>query len=154
MKRQSTPVAERFWPKVDKSGECWEWTAARARGYGRFDTNLAHRISYELTYGAIPDGAQLDHVCHNRGCVRPEHLRPATNKENAENHRGARQHSKSGVRGVYWHKHVKKWHGQVTHNGQHYSLGYFVDLQDAEAAVVEKRRELFTHNVADRTEDA
>jgi len=83
-------VSERFWPKVDfwavqpNGWHCWEWTASKdASGYGRFDKSLrAHRVAYELKAGPIPDGLDLDHLCRNRACVRPDHLEPVTRSEN------------------------------------------------------------------------
>lgn len=77
----------RFWSKVDKSGECWEWQAARSdAGYGKFGVILdgrrvtvyAHRWAYEDLVGLIPAGLQIDHLCRNRGCVNPAHLEPVT----------------------------------------------------------------------------
>ena len=78
---------ERFWEKVDTTGECWVWTAAVSNGYGRFATpkgrtNLAHKFLYEETVGPVPEGMELDHLCRNRACVRPDHLEPVTRKEN------------------------------------------------------------------------
>lgn len=78
---------ERFWSKVDKSGECWEWTGGRSRdGYGHFHlggrTLLAHRVSHELIIGTIPDGLHIDHLCRNPPCVRPEHIEPVTPRIN------------------------------------------------------------------------
>jgi hypothetical protein len=66
---------------------CWEWSAAKqSGGYGQVrihDAALyAHRLVYELLRGPIPDGLQLDHLCRNRGCVRPDHLEVVTRKEN------------------------------------------------------------------------
>lgn len=79
--------SDRFWSKVDKSGTCWLWTASiRATGYGQFRvgkrTRDAHRVAWELTNGSVPDGLQLDHLCRNRACVRPDHLEPVTQREN------------------------------------------------------------------------
>ena len=84
---QRGPWPERFWKKVDKSGDCWEWTAAKnSRGYGTVRNNKktlgAHRVSYELIVGEIPEGLDLDHLCRNPGCVNPEHLEPVTHREN------------------------------------------------------------------------
>lgn len=79
---------ERFWGKVDRSGDCWLWTAGRfaGTGYGMFwldgRTRLAHRVAYELAVGPIPAGKQLDHLCRVKACVRPEHLEPVSGSEN------------------------------------------------------------------------
>ena len=72
---------------VDEATGCWVWTGARnPKGYGRFrvDDKLAsaHRFAYEQFVGRIPDGLVLDHLCRNRGCCNPEHLRACTNREN------------------------------------------------------------------------
>jgi hypothetical protein len=66
---------------------CWEWTAARnSYGYGQIwrDGRMApaHRVLYELLVGPIPEGLHIDHLCRNRGCVRPDHLEPVTCREN------------------------------------------------------------------------
>lgn len=90
--KAARPVADRFWEKVEKGDGCWLWTGARSRrnGYGFFrvsthapdGSRFAHRVAYELTVGPIPDGLQIDHLCRNTGCVRPDHLEavePRTN---------------------------------------------------------------------------
>jgi HNH endonuclease len=77
----------RFWAKVDKAGNCWEWLAGKRSGYGRFKLNghtvSAHRYAYELLRGPIPAGLTLDHRCRNRGCVNPAHLDAVPNRVNA-----------------------------------------------------------------------
>lgn len=88
----SYPVAvmERFMRKVDIiPGGCWEWRAYRAKisGYGFFNVTKrkqvgAHRVSYELHIGPIPEGLEPDHLCRNRGCVCPWHLEAVTHREN------------------------------------------------------------------------
>ena len=81
-----------FWSEVEKTPTCWMWTGYRQpEGYGRVDaktqltpsgTRLAHRISYELLVGEIPDGLHLDHLCRVPACVNPDHLEPVTPAEN------------------------------------------------------------------------
>lgn len=70
---------------------CWEWTAGvhHKEGYGQMQnyvtkkTGLAHRIMYELFVGPIPAGLQIDHLCRNRRCVRPDHMEVVTNEVNS-----------------------------------------------------------------------
>ena len=86
MVEQST--LDRFWAKVDKSGECWLWTGALLQkgGYGAFrlwpSTVRAHRFSYELAKGSIPEGLELDHLCRVHACVNSDHLEAVTRREN------------------------------------------------------------------------
>lgn len=79
-------VADRFWTKVRKTEGCWEWTACLAHGYGRFGVGRrarpAHVVAYELVIGPVPVGLDLDHLCRNRRCVRPDHLEPVTRRVN------------------------------------------------------------------------
>lgn len=146
---------DRFWAKVEKRPDaCWLWTAGRfSNGYGCFRVGPAvvkvHRFSYELAHGPIPTGMQVDHTCRNRQCVNPEHLRLATNKQNAEN-RGIRKGSGSGVRGVRWVERLQKWESRVTHNGTDVYLGVFGTRDEAERAARDGRNRRFTHNELDR----
>lgn len=76
--REKDPVV-RFWSYVDTSGDCWLWLGAdNGHGYGAtyFEgkQQQAHRVAYKLLVGPIPNGLQLDHLCRNRACVRPDHL--------------------------------------------------------------------------------
>lgn len=81
--------SDRFWSRVSKTETCWIWLGPKHRqGYGRvgFKGNraaYAHRVSYELTHGPIPTGMFVLHGCDNPPCVRPDHLRLGTQKENA-----------------------------------------------------------------------
>lgn len=72
---------------IDPVSGCWNWTAfINEGGYGMITNDRkprrAHRISYEIHVGPIPNGLDLDHLCRNRRCVNPSHLEPVTRKEN------------------------------------------------------------------------
>lgn len=80
---------ERFWLQVDRSGDCWLWTGGLSTaGYGVTSLNnrwmLAHRASYQLTYGDIPRGLFVCHECDTPACVRPEHLFLGTALDNTQ----------------------------------------------------------------------
>lgn len=101
-RRRPTPsLMERFMAKVDiQPNGCWRWIACvRPDGYGQIGNNnkglLAHRASYNLFIGPIPDDRPiLDHTCHDpltcsggkscphRRCVNPEHIVPSSKIEN------------------------------------------------------------------------
>lgn len=77
---------KRFWDKVDKSGECWSWTAAcRRTGYGAFKylgkVYDAHRFSWMLSHKKMPD-LWILHKCDNKKCVNPDHLFEGTRQDN------------------------------------------------------------------------
>lgn len=84
-------VEERFWAKVVKTEGCWKWTAKRDRnGYGRFSPNgqysqtVAHRFSWELHNGPIPEGMLVCHHCDNPECTNPSHLFLGTPQDNMD----------------------------------------------------------------------
>ena len=88
MNFRALPAEERFWASIIMVENCWEWTGpvdkdgyARMR-HGRGNARRAHRWAYERFVGPIPDGLTIDHLCNNKGCVNPAHLRPATNVAN------------------------------------------------------------------------
>lgn len=150
---KSLPPGERFMAKVRKLAECWEWTARKtADGYGSFgldgDVINAHRAAWILFRGPIPAGQQIDHMCHNRACVNPEHLNVVTHKQNMENRAGAHRNSQSGVRGVFPKK--NRWVAVVNAEGKRHNVGSYGTIAEAEAAVIALRNELFTNNLLDR----
>ena len=79
---------DRFWAKVDKSSECWNWLGyVDAEGYGHYHTRgqgmmRAHRVAYSIATGRIPDGLVIDHLCRNTRCCNPAHLQAVTDRVN------------------------------------------------------------------------
>ena len=84
---------ERFMSKIEMIPfhSCHEWIGHKENGYGRFGMGYgkrgwrlywAHRISYEMFIGPIPEGLTVDHLCRNKGCVNPKHMEIVTRSEN------------------------------------------------------------------------
>ena len=138
-------VEDRFWSKVDKTEDCWLWTAGKnKKGYGLFGldgkTRKAHRVSYSWANGPIPVGLDLDHTCYVHACVNPDHLRLATNAQNGQNRQGDQRNNTSGVRGVSWNKARGKWYAQARLDRKKHHLGCFATVAEAEAVVTGWRR--------------
>lgn len=146
-------IADRFWEKVDKTNSCWIWTAAKRAGYGKFAPSTgrqvtAHRYVLELAGTVVSEDMDVDHVCGNRACVNPDHLRVTTRKQNLENMTVLHGRNTSGYRGVSARR--GGFMAYVNHHGHHYHVGDFETAEEAAEAARLKRNELFTHNNRDR----
>lgn len=96
----ATPLADRIRDSssVTESG-CWQWQRyTYGNGYAAISVagkqRLAHRVSYEVSVGPIPEGMVIDHLCRNKRCVNPAHLEVVTSRENTR--RAMRTHCING----------------------------------------------------------
>ena len=111
---------EKYIP-VTESG-CWLWINSIKDEYGQFYINsvckvAAHRVSYQLYKGAIPQGFVIDHLCRVKSCVNPAHLEAVTSAENTR-------------RGMWpIRSHVRKTHCKRGHEFTIANLFFYQDGQ-------------------------
>jgi hypothetical protein len=154
--RRYNNAEDSFQARTTWRGDCLVWTASKTKGgYGKLTVEGklrgAHQYAWERENGPIPAGMEIDHTCFNRPCCNIKHLRLATEKQNRENLRQANPNNhSSGIRGVCWNKTTKSWMAKATHNGKQFYNGHHATIAEAEAAVIELRNRLFTHNLTDR----
>ena len=158
--KDSQTSTTKFWQKVEFTMYCWNWTGAlNHKGYGNFSnrrklfgSTYAHRIAYELFFDRPADDKVIDHICRNRKCVNPAHLRQVSYAENQQN---TSRFSKnlSGYRGVternYLPKNADFKHWRVrlfdSRNQEHESCYPCYELHVAAYYAHKNRKELFTY---------
>ena len=149
-------LAERFWRRVNKSGECWIWEGATTKaGYGILGAGTgkslvyAHRLSWQLANGSIPVGLFVCHRCDRRSCCNPSHLFIGTAQDNNSDiaNKGRGRKSKSGLPfGVVVdhpeRKGRRKFFAQVKANGKARIGGYFATPEEAHKSAVALKAQL------------
>lgn len=128
----------------------WKWTAftgGRDKRYymvrrelidGRQKTILLHRWVM-----GMPEGMIVDHINGNGLDNRCKNLRVCTQSQNNANQKGAKHNSKSGHKGVYWHKAAQKWCAEVVFDYKKHYLGVYKNKLDAVEAYNKKAKELY-----------
>lgn len=149
--RTKLTLEQRFWAKVRKTPDCWQWGAAtNSDGYGQIRADgcmrPAHRISWEFAHGPIPEGMVIDHRCGNRLCVNPAHLRIVTRSQNGQHRTVTNKNNTSGIRGVSWNKDKNAWAAHARANGRRYHGGFHATLEAASQAARALRAQLHTHD--------
>lgn len=134
---------ERFWSKVDKGDgdSCWIWTAGRDRlGYGQVlwkgVCRKAYSVAWEIAngYRSMGRGIDLDHICCNPSCVRPDHLRLCLHSDNVKNCR-IRSDNKTGFKGVIVVGRRKdRYRAHIRVNGKRIVLGEYRTPEEAHEA--------------------
>lgn len=141
-----TKISTSDLPKVDEFPMSWCATPNRTRtsmyvSGSLFDeernkqTVILHRFIIDA-----PKGQMVDHINHDTLDNRRENLRLVTHTENQQNRQGPTCKSKSGVRGVCWHKKDKKWRAAMNVNKKRFFIGNFDDIHEAEEAIKEARK--------------
>lgn len=143
-----------FWQRVKKTKGCWLWLGSTNNiGYGKFCLHgryeTAHRLSWRFVHGSEAAG-ELDHICHNRACVNPEHLRVCSRSENCCNTL-LRRDSTHGLKGVK--RNGNNWAAEIQHAGVRKHLGTYKTPQQAHEAYCRAAQELhgaFANNGTER----
>jgi hypothetical protein len=124
-------MRERFFARVNVAGNCDCWAFGKYAGYGRFMGYAAHRVSYAMHFGQIPDGMVIGHKCDNPKCVNPEHLEAITC---GQNNRDAR------LRGLV--KKIERGEQRYNHQLTEAMVLRIVDLHSAGLGRVRIAREI------------
>lgn len=146
-------LEDRLARRTEERGECLVWTGELNRGGYPVTTyqgkkRYVYRLTWERAHGPIPEGAQVDHVCHNRACVKVDHLRLASNGENSRNRSGPHlAGTATGVRNV--HVAGKKYAVRIKKRGKLHYFGVYDTIEEA-SRVAERERALLFGDFAGR----
>ena len=145
-------IRRELWGGGHQEGSCYLWDGPKTRGYGatslRGPREYVHRIAWELDNGPIAEGMHIDHICGNPAYFRPDHLRPATNQQNAQARHKPRAGSTTGVRGVHRYKEdpsrnrSKPWLATWRENGKNRNK-CFETRDEAELYVIQQRLRVY-----------
>lgn len=134
----------------DPNSGCFVWAGTtRPDGYALFSVKgrsiLAARVAWELANGPVPKGMEIRHKCHQRFCVNPDHLQLGTHAQNMADMVLARRGRRGGLPYGVKKQNGRGWIGRVCLPGQKgrtVHLGTFDTIEDAAAAVEQRRAEL------------
>lgn len=110
-------------------------TGGLANGKYKRTSLYLHRWLLDAKKGSI-----VDHINHDTLCNTRKNLRIVNHSQNAQNRKGHTRTNSSGIRGVTWHKRLKKWHARIVLNGKSVHLGYFTDKKEAGKVASEARK--------------
>lgn len=147
------PLSQGLFTLVDADVYPWasafKWTASNgyamrwtSRRFGPRKAVYLHQQIIEQTAGFVSDHINGDTLDNRR-----ENLRPVTHAQNLQNRRGAQINSRSGIRGVSWHKAGAKWRAEVKVHGRVFYLGLFDTIEAADAAARNGRARYMTHSL-------
>ena len=141
-------VLDKFEALVVHTDTCWLWKGSHdIEGYPRMvfrgQNYKAHRWSYEHFNGSIPEGFVVDHMCHTKGCVNPEHLRAVTIRANTQNRSGAPADNKSAGRLGVSRSGPATWRATVRLDGKVRYLGTFDDIEVASWVAFRARQDAY-----------
>lgn len=138
---------EAFAARTERQGDCLIWIGGKLPdGYGQISVGgrrvRVHRYAWEREHGPIPEGVEVDHICHSRACVNVKHLRIVTRAQNMANQSGAHRDNKSsGVRNV--HRHGNGWRVSIGKDGKPRGFGTYPTIEEAAEVAEQARKELF-----------
>lgn len=115
-------------------------------GHLKLEDGTAKQLKLHRVLMDAPGDMVVDHINHNTLDNRDENLRLATMSENKQNLIGAHANSKSGIRGVSWDDHAKKWKAVICVEGNIIRCGRFKDINEAEKAVIKARKKYMPYS--------